>query len=69
MFHHFRHVFYLPVVVGEYRPVAVSEVETPQFDVLVGGGAGEERAVVGDVDGEDGQLVAVEGEEELKWTG
>jgi hypothetical protein len=42
--------------VSEERTVAVSKVEAPDLDVLVGGTGDDEFAVGGDVEGEDGEL-------------
>jgi len=57
------------VVVGEEGFVAVAEVEAPDAEVLVGGGGGEEFAIGADGEGEDGEFVAVEGEEEFETVG
>ena len=46
--------------------VAVAKVEAPDFDVLVGGAADEEGGVGADIHAEHGQLVAIQGQEELQ---
>jgi len=47
-------------------PMAVSKVQTPDFDSLVGAPGDAYLGVVADVAAHDGQLVAVEREEELE---
>ena len=50
---------------SEYRLVAVPKVESPDFDVPVGGSGDDERAVGGDVQTQNGKLVAVQRQEKL----
>ena len=49
----------IPVIMGEDRLVAVSEVKTPDFDVAVGRTGDEERRVGRDVHTQYGEFVAV----------
>lgn len=44
------------LLVGEERPVAISKVETPNLDVLVGRAGYDELVVVRDVEGKNGEL-------------
>src|SRR4051794_31494381 len=50
------------VIVGKEGFVAVTEIETPDPDCLVGGGREGEFAVMADIQREYGQLVAVKRE-------
>lgn len=57
------------VLMGKEGLVAISKVETPDLDVLVGGTGGDQLAVGRDVHVEDGKLVAVEVVEEFEGIG
>ena len=54
------------VLVRVQGAVAVTEVQAPDLDGLVRAARHQDGAVVGDVDAHHGQLVAVQGQEELQ---
>ena len=67
-FHGVRDEGYLhdAVLVREEGFVAVAEVQAPDADVFVRAAGRDEFAVAGDGEVEDGEFVAVEGEEEFE---
>ena len=48
------------------RLVTIAEIQAPNFNVFVGTGSRDERRIGGYVDGQSGQLVSVEREEEFE---
>ena len=56
------------LVVREYRLVAVTEVEAPDFDVLVRRARYDQLRVVGNVEGQDGQLEHISRLSQLAFT-
>ena len=51
---------------GKDRLVTIAEIQAPNFNVFVGTGSRDERRIGGNVDGQSGQLVSVEREEEFE---
>ena len=54
------------VVVGKHGLVTVPKVQAPELDVAIRAAGGNQRGVAGYIHGHHGQLVAIEGEEELE---
>jgi len=46
--------------------VTIPKVQAPEFEIAIGAAGGNERRVAGDVHGGDGELVAVQREEEFQ---